>query len=102
MNNKDLIFSSKDVDADTLKKLGLNATCKALNLTIHEQRVKDLFEDKTTTLTITDIVLGYYNKYTKNNTNEKLINRNYMGLIVYRMTQKKILKSCSKGVYALN
>lgn len=102
MTNKDLIFSSKDLDADILKKLGLNSAYKALNLTVHEQRVKDLFEDKTTTLTIADIVLGYYNKYTKDNTNEKLINRNYMGLIVYRMTQKKILKSCGKGIYALN
>jgi hypothetical protein len=102
MTNKDLIFSSKDVDVKILKKLGLNPTDKTLNLTIHERRVKDLFEGKVTALTMTDIVLGYYNKYTKNNNSEKLINRNYMGLIVYRMTQKKILKSCSKGVYALN
>lgn len=99
-NTENKIFSSENIDAETLKKLGI-ASSVPLNLTIHEQRVKDLFKDQSTELTVTEIVLGYYNKYTKNHNNEKLINRNYMGLIIYRMTQKQVLKAVKKGVYKL-
>lgn len=96
------IFTTDNISEKVLEKLGVKVIAPNLKLTIHEQRVKDLFKDKDTKLSVTDIVLGYYNKYTKNHNNEKLINRNYMGLIIYRMTQKKVLKSCEKGVYTLN
>ena len=102
MNNENVIFNIETVDAETLKKLGIKSTTSTLNLTIHEKRVLELFKDKNTELTVVDIVLGYYNKYTKDHSKEKLINRNYMGLIIYRMTQKKLLKAVKKGVYKLN
>ena len=96
------IFTTDNISEKVLEKLGVKVTTPNLKLTTHEQRVKDLFENKDTKLSVTDIVLGYYNKYTKNHNNEKLINRNYMGLIIYRMTQKKVLKAVEKGVYTLN
>lgn len=96
------IFTTDNISEKVLEKLGVKVIAPNLKLTIHEQRVKDLFKDKDTKLSVTDIVLGYYNKYTKNHNNEKLINRNYMGLIIYRMTQKKVLKAVEKGIYTLN
>jgi len=101
MNNENVIFNKETVDTETLKKLGIKSTTSTLNLTIHEKRVLELFKDKDTELTVVDIVLGYYNKYTKDHSKEKLINRNYMGLIVYRMAQKKLLKAVKRGVYKL-
>lgn len=102
MSNKSLIFSSKTLDQDILKKLGISSASRIKPLNIHEQRIINLFENKDVKLSITDIVLGYYNKYTKGNTNEKIVNRNYMGLITYRMAKKNILKQCGKGIYGLN
>ena len=101
MSSKNILFSIENVDTETLKKLGIKSTTSTSNLTVHEQRVLDLFKEASGQLTITDMVVGYYNKYTKNNSKERLINRNYLGLIVYRMTQKKLLKAIGKGVYKL-
>ena len=97
VNNNDIYNS---IDNNTLKKLGIKPIVNN-KLSIYEKRILDLFKDKDIRLSIIDIVLRYYNEYTKNNSKERLINRNYMGLIVYRMVKKKLLKAVSRGIYQL-
>lgn len=97
----DSIFDPQNIDAKTLKDLGLSTSKPALTST--KQKIIDLFkkageEGKQKGLTITQVTIAYYNEYTKPSVEK---NKNSITVILHRMTQQGILELYSRGTYKL-
>ncbi|MCQ2582098.1 MAG: hypothetical protein MJ170_03940 [Alphaproteobacteria bacterium] len=99
----DSIFNPKNIDMNTLHKLGVFAP--GIVLTPIKQNIINIFkkageQGKENGLTITQITIAYYNEYTKPS-NEDLKDKNNITVILHRMTQQGILESHSRGTYKM-
>ena len=94
------IFDLSKVNTELLRKLGIKSAKGRVRLTVHDKRLIELFKSAKKSLSMPELVVGYYNKYTEP-LNEPIRNRNYMGVMVHRLTTKGILKRVGTGRYCL-
>lgn len=92
------IFDKESINDDMLSKLGIKTKERILGS--NDLRVIELFKLANRDLTITELLVGYYNKYTeplKENTKD----RNYMNVLLFRLVKKGIVKQIGRGTYRL-
>ena len=92
------IFNKNTVNESVLKNLGI--ACKKNIMGSNDLRVIELFKVANRDLTITELVIGYYNKYTEP-LNENTKDRNYMNVLLFRLVKKGIVKQIGRGTYRL-
>ena len=92
------IFDKESINNDMLSKLGIKAKERILGN--NDLRVIELFKLANRDLTITELIIGYYNKYTKP-LKESTKDRNYMNVLLFRLVKKGIVKQIGRGTYRL-
>lgn len=92
------IFDKESINNDMLSKLGIKAKERILGS--NDLRVIELFKLANRDLTITELLIGYYNKYTEP-LKESTKDRNYMNVLLFRLVKKGIVKQIGRGTYRL-
>ena len=92
------IFDRNTVAESVLKDLGI--AHKKNIIGSNDLRVIELFKLANRDLTITELLIGYYNKYTEP-LNENTKDRNYMNVLLFRLVKKGIVKQIGRGTYRL-
>lgn len=92
------IFNRNTVKESVLKDLGI--AHKKNIIGSNDLRVIELFKLANRDLTITELLVGYYNKYTEP-LNENIKDRNYMNVLLFRLVKKGIVKQIGRGTYRL-
>lgn len=92
------IFDRNTVNESVLKDLGI--AHKKNIIGSNDLRVIELFKLANRDLTITELLVGYYNKYTEP-LNENIKDRNYMNVLLFRLVKKGIVKQIGRGTYRL-
>ena len=92
------IFDKESINNEMLSKLGIKAKERILGS--NDLRVIKLFKLANRDLTITELLVGYYNKYTKP-LKENTKDRNYMNVLLFRLVKKGIVKQIGRGTYRL-
>lgn len=92
------IFDKESINNEMLSKLGIKV--KERILSSNDLRVIELFKLANRDLTITELVIGYYNKYTEP-LKESTKDRNYMNVLLFRLVKKGIVKQIGRGTYRL-
>lgn len=92
------IFDKESIDNEMLSKLGIKVKERILGS--NDLRVIELFTLANRDLTITELIIGYYNKYTKP-LKESTKDRNYMNVLLFRLVKKGIVKQIGRGTYRL-
>ena len=92
------IFDKESINNEMLSKLGIKV--KERILSSNDLRVIELFKLANRDLTITELVIGYYNKYTEP-LKESTKDRNYMNVLLFRLVKKRIVKQIGRGTYRL-
>lgn len=92
------IFDRNAVKESVLKDLGI--AHKKNIIGSNDLRVIELFKLANRDLTITELVIGYYNKYTEP-LKESTKDRNYMNVLLFRLAKKGIVKQIGRGTYRL-
>lgn len=92
------IFDKESVSTEMLNELGIKV--KERILSSNDCRVLELFEIASKPLSLTELVIGYYNKYTKP-LKEPTKNKNYMGVVIHRLVKRSILEPIGRGTYKL-
>lgn len=92
------IFDRNTVKESVLKDLGI--AHKKNIIGSNDLRVIELFKLANRDLTITELVIGYYNKYTEP-LKESTKDRNYMNVLLFRLAKKGIVKQIGRGTYRL-
>ena len=92
------IFNKDTIAESVLKDLGI--ACKKNIIGSNDLRVVELFKLANRDLTITELLVGYYNKYTEP-LKESTKDRNYINVLLFRLVKKGIVKQISRGTYRL-
>ena len=92
------IFAKDSIKESVLKDLGI--ACKKNIMGSNDLRVIELFKLANRDLTITELLIGYYNKYTEP-LKESTKDRNYMNVLLFRLVKKGIVKQIGRGTYRL-
>lgn len=92
------IFDKDIIAESVLKDLGI--AHKKNIMGSNDLRVIELFKVANRDLTITELVIGYYNKYTEP-LKESIKDRNYMNVLLFRLVKKGIVKQIGRGIYRL-
>ena len=92
------IFDKENIDNKMLNELGIKV--KERILSSNDCRILELFKIANKPLSLTELVIGYYNKYSKP-LKEPTKNKNYMGVVIYRLVKRGILEPIGRGTYKL-
>jgi len=92
------IFAKDNIKESVLKDLGI--VNKKSIIGSNDLRIIELFKIANRDLTITELVIGYYNKYTEP-LKESTKDRNYMNVLLFRLVKKGIVKQIGRGTYRL-
>ena len=88
----------QNIDNKMLNELGIKV--KERILSSNDCRILELFKIANKPLSLTELVIGYYNKYSKP-LKEPTKNKNYMGVVIYRLVKRGILEPIGRGTYKL-
>ncbi len=92
------IFDKESINNDMLSKLGIKV--KERILSSNDYRILELFEIANKPLSLTELVIGYYNKYSKP-LKEPTKNKNYMAVAIHRLIKRNVLEPIGRGTYKL-